>query len=141
MQVTRQRGSLGSEAVTRDIRVSVTPRYVPEQSDPGEPAYAFAYTIRIANEGVEPVQLLSRRWLIVDALGREREVKGNGVIGQQPRIEPGQAFEYTSWCPLRTRWGTMEGSYTMARESGGRLEVTVARFYLAADAPPTSQTP
>lgn len=128
---TRQARPLGSEAVTAGIRVAVTPAYAPERSDPSAPEHVFSYRIRISNEGADPVQLLSRRWLIVDALGRRHEVEGEGVIGQQPRIEPGQAFEYESWCPLRTVWGTMEGFYVMTRDDGTTFEARVARFYLA----------
>ncbi len=124
---------LGSEAVTDGIRVSVRPSYDPDRSDPAKPEFVFLYRIRIANEGRDAVQLLSRRWRIVDAQGRANEVEGEGVIGNQPRIEPGQTFQYESWCPLRTVWGTMEGTFTMRRDDGEQFEVQVARFYLAPD--------
>lgn len=120
----------GSVALTHGFRVSVQPRYMPEQSDPASRQWLFAYRIRIANEGPAAAQLQSRRWVIVDAHGAREEVKGPGVVGQQPRLEPGQSFEYTSFCPLRTSWGTMEGSYHFKTDAGAALEVAVARFYL-----------
>ncbi len=131
--VGKAQSAHASEAVTHAVGVTVTPRYAPEQSDPAQPNHVFSYTIRITNNGRQPVQLLSRRWLIVDALGRRSEVEGEGVIGKQPRLEPGESFEYSSWCPLRTTWGTMEGSYTMLRGTD-RIEVPVPRFYLTPDA-------
>jgi ApaG protein len=132
--------SRGSRAVTSGISVEVWPRYVPSHSvvdpPPGEhPRYVFLYRIRIANEGEVAVQLLSRRWLIVDGDGERHEVVGDGVVGQQPRLEPGAAFEYESFCPLVTPWGTMEGSFRMqvqgGTEQGRTLDVEISRFYLA----------
>jgi ApaG protein len=123
----------GSVALTHGFRVSVQPRYMPEQSDPTGRQWLFAYRIRIANEGAEPAQLQSRRWVIVDSHGTREEVKGPGVVGQQPRLEPGQSFEYTSFCPLRTPWGTMEGSYHFRTDDGRELDVAVARFYLVSE--------
>jgi ApaG protein len=131
-------GRHGSEAVTRGIRVAVHPRFIPEQSGavPGESwrgrHYVFAYTIRISNEGRQTVRLLERRWRIVDADGDEREVRGEGVVGQQPVLEPGRSFEYSSFCPLATPWGTMEGEYLMEDDKGDRFDVRIARFYLVA---------
>lgn len=124
-------GPFGSEAVTEGIRVVVRPSYDPDRSDAAKPEHVFLYKIRITNEGPQPAQLLARRWLIVDAQSRRNQVEGEGVVGRQPRIEPGQTFEYESWCPLRTAWGTMEGAFTMRRDDGERFDVTVARFYLA----------
>lgn len=134
------------------MRVEVEPIYVPEQSAPrreGEgvritpPRYVFAYRVRIVNGSGRTVQLLSRRWLIVDADGESHVVEGEGVIGQQPVLAPGAEFVYASYCPLATEWGTMEGEYTFAASPGGggtasgadaaRLQVHVARFYLVAD--------
>lgn len=123
---------VGSECVTHDVRVIVRPSYLPEQSDPSRPVYVFGYRVRIRNEGAGPVQLLSRHWIIVDAHGQREEVEGPGVIGQQPRIDPGTEFDYASYCPLRTKWGTMEGTYHMRGTNGEALAVRVARFYLVA---------
>jgi len=119
-----------SDNTTHGIRVGATAYYLPEQSDPDQRRYAFGYTIVIANNGDEPVQLVSRHWIIIDAYGRREDVEGPGVVGQTPRLEPGQAFKYQSFCPLRTVWGTMEGTYTFRYDSGETFEVEIARFYL-----------
>lgn len=120
-----------SEAVTRDIRVEVRSRYVPERSDPGEGEWFFAYTIRITNEGSESAQLLSRHWVITDGDGKVEEVRGPGVVGRQPRLGPGEAFEYTSACPLKTPFGVMEGSYQMVTPAGDHFDVRIAPFPLS----------
>ena len=120
-----------SEAVTRGIRVSVRARYVAERSRPMMNEYFFAYTIRIANEGRETVQLVSRAWHITDAEGHVEEVRGPGVVGEQPVLAPGEAFEYTSACPLATPFGSMHGSYQMVTEGGARFEAEIARFQLS----------
>jgi len=119
-----------SDTITQGIKVAAGAYFLPEQSDPDDRKYLFGYTILIANNSDKPVQLLSRRWLIIDGAGRREEVEGPGVVGQTPRIEPGQAFKYQSHCPLKTNWGTMEGSYTMKRDSGETFEVQIGRFYL-----------
>ena len=119
-----------SEAVTHGIRVSVECRYSPEHSQPQRNQWFFLYTVRIANEGREEVQLLSRHWTIRDATGRVEEVQGPGVVGETPVLEPGAAFEYTSGCPLATPFGSMEGSYEMVRPGGERFEAQIARFAL-----------
>jgi len=125
-------GILGdSEAVTRGIRVNVQARYVAERSRPLLNEFFFAYTIRIANEGRETVQLVSRAWLITDAEGRTEEVRGPGVVGEQPVLAPGEAFEYTSACPLTTPFGFMRGTYQMVTEGGERFDAEIARFQLA----------
>jgi ApaG protein len=124
---------LGSETVTHGVRVTASPRYLPDQSDPARPHHGFSYAIRIANEGDVPVTLLSRRWRIIDANGAAEEVVGEGVVGRQPRIAPGGSFEYSSSTSIRTRWGTMEGEYTFRRDDGQRLDVRIARFYLASE--------
>jgi ApaG protein len=124
----------GSDTTTRGIRVRVAPKFLPEQSGEGEAwqgrRYVFAYHIRIANEGERRAKLLSRHWVIVDADGEQHEVRGEGVVGHQPDLAPGQAFEYTSYCPIATPWGTMEGEYTMENELGERFDVAIGRFYL-----------
>ena len=131
----RKRESRGSEAVSGGIRIQVRPRYVDEQSDPAARQWLFSYRIRITNESDQPARLMTRRWEIVDASGRREEVRGPGVVGQQPRLEPGQTFEYSSFCQLRTTWGTMEGSYRFRTDDERDFEAAVARFYLVAPEP------
>lgn len=120
-----------SEAITQGIRVSVRTSYIPEQSVPREHRYVFAYSIRIANEGARTAQLLSRHWIITHGTGHVEEVKGPGVVGAQPRLEPGQAFEYTSGCVLSTPHGTMHGTYEMKRDDGSTFSATIAPFSLS----------
>ncbi len=120
-----------SDAITRGIRVQVESRYLPERSTPHEGYYFFAYRIRISNEGDEQVQLVSRHWTITDAHGRIEEVRGPGVVGEQPVISPGESFEYTSFCPLPTPIGSMHGSYQMVAASGARFDAEIAPFSLA----------
>lgn len=120
-----------SEIVTRGIRVAVTSRFVPERSNPSESAWFFAYTIRISNEGGETAQLLSRHWVITDANGRTEEVRGPGVVGRQPVLPPGQTFEYTSACPLKTSFGVMQGTYQMVTPAGDHFDVEIAPFALS----------
>ncbi len=120
-----------SDAVTRGIRVLVKPAYVPERSSPEESYYFFAYTIRISNEGTETAQLVSRHWIISGPDGPVGEVEGPGVVGEQPVLEPGQSFEYTSFCPLQTPLGSMHGTYKMVRPDGSSFEATIAPFSLA----------
>lgn len=129
----RERRPLGSDAETNGVRVTVEPSYVPEHSDPFDQRYVYAYRIKIVNQGERWVKLLRRRWIIVDAHGERQEVEGEGVIGAQPELEPGQSFEYSSQCPLPTAWGTMEGVYTFRYETGEEFLAEVARFYLVAD--------
>ena len=118
-----------SEALTDGVRVEVEARYSSDHSEPGE-RWFFLYTIRITNEGGETCQLLSRHWLITDATGQVKEVQGPGVVGEQPVLEPGQAFEYTSGCPLETPFGSMEGRYQMVTGDGDTFEAVIARFEL-----------
>ena len=120
-----------SQAVTQGIRVSVRSSYIPEQSVPREHRYVFAYSIRIANEGPSTAQLISRHWIITHGTGHVEEVKGPGVVGAQPRLEPGQAFEYTSGCVLSTPHGTMHGTYEMKRDDGSTFNATIAPFSLS----------
>jgi ApaG protein len=119
-----------SEAVTQGIRVTVECRYAPEYSQPQRNQWFFLYTIQIANEGAQQVQLLSRHWVIRDATGRVEEVRGPGVVGETPVLEPGESFEYTSGCPLTTPFGSMEGSYQMVTAKGEHFDAEVARFFL-----------
>jgi len=117
-----------SEALTQGVRVEVQARHSPEHSQPGQ--WFFLYTIRISNEGDDTCQLLSRHWVIRNATGRVEEVKGPGVVGEQPVLEPGESFEYTSGCPLDTPFGSMEGTYQMVTEDGASFEAEIARFEL-----------
>jgi ApaG protein len=112
------------------FRVDVEPQYLPEQSAPAQDLYSFAYTITITNTGEIPAQLISRHWVIANALGELEEVKGLGVVGHQPLLKPGEAFQYTSGCRLRTPSGTMHGSYFCVAEDGERFEVEIPAFEL-----------
>lgn len=120
-----------SNAVTEGIRVTVRTTYVPEQSSPRDKRYVFAYTVRILNEGTVTAQLRTRHWIITDASGHVEEVEGDGVVGAQPTLRPGQHFEYTSGCVLRTPRGTMHGTYRMHRADGRVFDATIAPFDLA----------
>ena len=113
-----------------EFRVEVQPQYLPEQSAPEQGLFSFAYTITIRNAGEVPAQLISRHWIITNELGEIEEVKGLGVVGQQPLLKPGQAFEYTSGCRLRTATGTMQGRYFCVAEDGERFEVDIPLFVL-----------
>ena len=117
------------------FEVAVTSQYIAEQSDPSEDSYAFAYTITVNNTGTVPAQLISRHWIIIDASGITEEVKGLGVVGHQPLLKPGESFQYSSGCRLRTPSGTMHGSYFCVAEDGERFEAPVALFVLEADTP------
>jgi ApaG protein len=98
------------------------------------------YRITITNKGSRAARLLARHWVIIDADRRREDVRGPGVVGEFPRLEAGQSYSYMSRCPLRTRWGTMEGSYTFERDDGERFKVRIARFFLVPSAPPLEQT-
>ena len=121
-----------SEAVTEEMRVGVTARYAPEHSDPTNGNWFFTYTVLVSNEGSETVRLESRHWVISDGMGRVEEVRGDGVVGEQPEIGPGEAFEYTSGCPLTTPFGSMRGTYRMVRADGSSFEAQIAAFELTA---------
>src|SRR5262245_54003880 len=120
-----------SEAVTRNIRVRVESEFAPDRSNPPMNVWFFLYTIRISNEGRETVQLLSRHWIITDAMGATREVRGAGVIGKQPVLRPGESFEYTSGCDLPTPFGSMRGTYQMVNGEQQRFEIEIPAFTLA----------
>jgi ApaG protein len=120
-----------SDATTRGVRVQVESAYIPERSAPEEGRYFFAYHVRISNEGAQTVQLVSREWIITDGDGGVERVQGLGVVGQQPVLAPGQAFEYTSFCPLGTPVGCMHGSYRMVITGGESFEAAIAPFSLA----------
>jgi ApaG protein len=118
------------ETVTRGIRIRVTPQYLDEQSTPEESEFFWAYTVDIANESDETVQLRSRVWRITDGHGRTEEVRGPGVVGETPVIQPGSSFSYTSGCPLRTPSGIMVGSYQMSDANGLLFDVQIPAFSL-----------
>jgi ApaG protein len=119
-----------SEAVTNSVRVEVESQYAPEHSQPFQNEWFFHYTVRISNEGHETVQLLTRHWIITDASGHTEEVKGDGVVGEQPVLRPGESFQYTSGCPLKTSTGVMRGTYQMVTEDGDPFDVEIAPFAL-----------
>ena len=120
-----------SEAVTRDIRIRVQARFVPQRSRPEDGLWFFAYHVELENIGDETVKLLSRHWIITDGEARVEEVRGPGVVGEQPVLEPGDTFDYTSACPLPTEFGTMHGSYQMVTQEGDRFDATIAPFSLS----------
>lgn len=116
---------------TRGIRVIAEPKFLAEESKPRESLYVFAYTIRLFNAGDEPVQLLSRHWIITDGTGIVREVRGEGVIGKQPVLEPGSSYEYSSFSPIATPTGNMRGSYEFkALRTGESFQVRIPLFFL-----------
>jgi ApaG protein len=121
-----------SDAVTNNVRVEVLSRYSPENSQPLQDTWVFQYTVRITNQGAETVQLVSRHWIITDAFEHTEEVQGPGVVGEQPTLAPGQAFKYSSWCPLKTPMGMMHGTYQMVSAGGNRFDIEIAPFALKA---------
>lgn len=121
-----------SDAETEGIRVEVLSRHAPENSRPQQGEWVFQYTVRITNLGTETVQLMNRHWIITDALEQVHEVKGPGVIGEQPVLAPGESFKYSSWCPLKTPTGMMRGTYQMVRGNGEEFDVEIAPFGLKA---------
>jgi len=125
-------------ARTRSIEVSVTPRFLQERSAPDRGQYFWAYTIEIVNRGAETVQLKTRHWRITDGLGRTQEVRGAGVVGEQPVLRPGQSFEYTSGVPLTTASGFMAGTYGMVTAAGENFDIEIPAFSL--DSPTAKRT-
>ena len=122
------------EAETSGIVVRVSVSYLPEQSEPARGRWFWAYHIRIENEGAAPVQLLTRHWIITDGRGGRHTVEGEGVVGEQPVIDPGSSFDYVSGCPLSTPTGTMQGSYHMIGADGAAFDVAIPKFALTAPA-------
>jgi ApaG protein len=114
-----------------DIRVSAETVYIADQSNPDESRYVFAYTITIENAGTQPAQLISRHWIITDAGGHIQEVQGEGVVGEQPRLAPGESFRYTSAAMIETPVGTMHGSYQMIADDGARFDAAIIPFRLS----------
>ncbi len=119
-----------SSAVTDGIRVEVRSEYRADRSEPQKRRWLFAYTVIIRNEGTAPAQLVTRHWIILDGNGHREDVRGDGVVGHQPRLEPGQSFEYTSFCVLQTTHGSMRGTYQMVRDDGGKFDAVIAPFAL-----------
>lgn len=120
-----------SKKTTRGICIRVSAKYSPEHSDPPRQLWRFIYTVTITNESNDQVQLISRHWVITDAANHIEEVKGLGVVGRQPTLDPGESFEYSSNCPLRTPFGTMHGTYQMVAGDGNRFNATIAEFTLS----------
>jgi len=124
------------KAITRNIQVTVTPRFLPEQSAPNRKRFLWSYAIEILNLSQERVQLLERHWQIADADGHTEEVRGPGVVGEQPVLEPGESFSYTSGVPLSTSSGLMVGTYNMVNDAGDQFEVAIPAFSLDMDDAP-----
>ena len=120
-----------SDTTTRGIRIQVKATYLQDRSSPRDSQYLFAYNVRISNVGTEAAQLVSREWIITSAEGDVERVKGPGVVGEQPVLQPGGAFEYTSYCPLKTAVGSMQGSYQMVAADGEKFDAQIAPFTLA----------
>jgi ApaG protein len=120
-----------SRALSNGILVTVDSEYLPERSSPAARRFAFAYTVQITNQGDVTAQLRSRHWIITDAEGDVQEVRGDGVVGAQPVLAPGESFRYTSWCVIPTSTGSMRGSYQMVTPDGGQFDADVAPFRLA----------
>jgi ApaG protein len=120
-----------SDTTTRGIRIQVTSTYLSDRSSPKDSQYLFAYHVKISNVGSETAQLVSREWIITSAEGDVERVKGPGVVGEKPVLQPGGAFEYTSYCPLKTNVGSMQGAYQMVTAGGERFDAQIAPFTLA----------
>lgn len=114
-----------------EFSVDVRPKFIADQSDPDENQYLFTYTVTVRNTGEITAQLLSRHWIITDGEGKVEEVRGEGVVGEQPTLAPGEAFRYTSGCPLETPVGSMKGSYFCVAEDGTRFDVPIPEFVLS----------
>ena len=130
-ETTTKRSARTSGTTTRGIHIEVRSEYLPERSSPRDGSYLFQYHVRISNVGTETAQLIAREWIITNADGEVERVKGPGVVGEQPVLPPGAAFEYTSYCPLKTSVGSMQGSYQMVTAGGERFDAIIAPFTLA----------
>ena len=120
-----------TETKTNQITIVVQPNYIPARSDPSRPVFFFAYHITITNEGNEPVQLKNRYWHITDGNGNIEEVRGPGVVGNQPHLKSGESFEYTSFCPLPTEFGVMHGHFEMIYDNGKKFNTKISPFRLS----------
>jgi ApaG protein len=119
-----------SEATTKNIKVQVKSQYDPSRSNPNQNEWFFLYTVRITNEGSDTVQLMSRHWVITDGMGKVQEVRGPGVVGNQPVLAAGESFEYTSGCPLTVPFGSMQGTYQMVNDREEKFDIEIAPFVL-----------
>ncbi len=126
--------NISSDITTEGVRIRVYPQFIPEKQSPKDGKNYFAYTVIISNNGNEWVKLLSRHWIIINSEGDTEEISGEGVVGYFPELNPGESFTYTSFCPIDTEWGTMEGEYLFIREDGTMLAAIIGRFYLIAPA-------
>jgi len=122
-----------SDITTHGIRVGARAYYLPEESEPDKAEYYFGYRVLILNTSETTVQLLTRHWTIIDGEGGVRTVRGEGVVGEQPVLEPNRAFKYTSFCKMPTHWGTMEGHYRMRRADGSEFDAAIGRFWLTTE--------
>lgn len=127
-----------SDVVTDGIRIQAAAQFLPQESDPAVNRYVFAYKITMTNIGQRKARLVARHWIILDSEGRREDVRGPGVVGEYPALAHRENYSYISYCPLKTSWGTMEGSYTFERDDGSRFQVRVGRFFLVRSAPPLS---
>ncbi len=127
-----------SDTLTDGIRVQASAQYLPDESDPDAPLYLYVYRIVIRNTGDRRAKLVTRHWIIRDANNERHDVEGPGVVGEFPDLTPGETFQYVSSCPLRTSWGTMEGSYLFEWEDGSQFQVHIGRFFLAPNTAPIS---
>ena len=126
----RTAGADAYSATTGGVRVVVRPRYAPDRSDPARSRFVWTYHVRVENLGDQCVRLVARHWVITDALNRTEDVRGPGVVGEQPVVKPGESYEYVSACPLPTASGAMEGSYSMIAEDGTAFEAAIPAFSL-----------
>ncbi len=132
-----------SDTTTEGIRVRAAAEYLRPENlpreygvpDSGKPSFVYRYRIQLTNVGDKAARLLSRHWIIVDSEGRSEDVRGRGVVREFPKLAPGESYSYSSFCPLPTTWGTMEGSYTFERDDGARFQVSIGRFFLVPSAP------
>ena len=132
--------TLHSDVTTEGIRIQVHPRYLPDYSHPDKGQWVFAYRVVLSNVGDPWAKLTARHWIIINADGKRSEVRGPGVVGLQPELPPGATHEYESFCPIDSPWGTMEGSYQMAREDRTPFDAIIGRFYLGITADTETET-
>lgn len=125
-----------SDTTTNGIQIHAAAQYLPKESEPHNRRFVFAYRITITNHGAATMRLQSRHWIIVDSEGRREDVRGRGVIGEYPKLAPGESYSYVSFCPLATTWGTMEGSYRFEADDGTHVDARIGRFFLVPSAPP-----
>ena len=125
-----------SDTTTNRIQIHAAAQYLPRESEPHNRRFVFAYRITMTNHGTAVVRLQSRHWIIVDSDGRREDVRGRGVMGEYPKLAPGESYSYVSFCPLATPWGTMEGSYQFEGDDGEPVEAAIGRFFLVPSAPP-----